>query len=450
MQQQHELNGDIEQFLQRLQGEESAEHEKESPQDEPPQPATEQGADEEIPETIHVYFVREPAAPQQDEQVIESTPPTSPQRKSDLPAYTTTLFFLLLILSCLAFQLSLVFNPPTVTITVVPKSQVVSLTGTVQLGRAVSPITLSQSQTVPTTGKGHQNPRAATGFITLFNGQLTSIIVPAGTVITSASGVAIVTNQDAAIPPADPTANPPVFGRVTVLAHATNVGTAGNIAAYAINQPCCRASVIAKNMTPFTGGQDKRNFHTVSTADIGITATTLKTTLTESMQGALEGQLRQGETLQTLPCTPTTTADHHIGQEAASVKVTVLETCSAVSYHTDALVSKATDLLSHQATQQPGTGYSLIGTVQVRITQATVTHTTAILKFSCQGTWVYALSQEAQQQMKHLIAGKPRREAITLLLAMPGIETATVEGDDQTPLPKSLDALHLSIIVPTT
>jgi hypothetical protein len=50
--------------------------------------------------------------------------------------------------------------------------------------------------------------------------------------------------------------------------------------------------------------------------------------------------------------------------------------------------------------------------------------------------------------MKHRIAGKSRREAIQLLLAMPGIETVTVEGDDQTPLPKSLDALHLSIIVP--
>jgi hypothetical protein len=449
MQQQHERNGEIEHFLQSLNSEESAEHEADMLQEEPPQPNTELRADEEIQETIHVYVVREQAAPQQDEQVIESTPPISSQRKSDLSAYTTILFFLFLILACLGFQLSLVFKPPIVTVTVVPRSRVVTLSGIVHLGRVVAPITLSQSQTVPTTGTGHQDPRAATGSITLFNGQLTSATVPAGTVITSASGIAIVTDQDATIPPADPTTNPPIFGQVTISAHATNIGTAGNIAAYALNQPCCSASVIAKNMTPFAGGQDKRNFHTVSKADIGTTATALKPNLTAGMQGALQGQLRQGEALQTLPCIPTVSADHHIGQETTIVKVTVAETCSAVAYYTDELVTKAADLLSHQTRQQLGTGYRLIGTVQITITQATATHPAPTLIISCQGTWVYALSQQAQQQLKHLIAGKPRREAIPLLLAMPGIETATVEGDDQTLLPKSLDALHLRIIVPT-
>lgn len=75
MQQQHELNGDIEHFLQSLQGEESAEHEADMPQEEPPQPNTE----EEIQETIHVYFVREEVTQQkEEEQVIETIPPTKP------------------------------------------------------------------------------------------------------------------------------------------------------------------------------------------------------------------------------------------------------------------------------------------------------------------------------------------------------------------------------------
>ncbi len=447
MQQQHELNGDIEQFLQSFRDADTAEQEADMPQEEPPRPNTEQEAGEEREETIHVYFVREPVEQQKDERIIESTPPGRPQQKPDLLAYTPCLFGLFLILSCLGFQVYLIFHPPTVQVTIIPKTQQIALVGTLHLGRVLVPITLSQSQTVPTTGKGHQDPRAATGYITLFNGQLTSATVPAGTVVTGASSIPIVTDQDAAIPPADPTANPPVFGRVTVPAHATREGTTGNIAAYDINQPCCRASVIAKNMTPFAGGQDERNFHTVSKADIGTTATTLKTTLTESMQGALHGQLRQGEALQTLPCTPTMTADHHIGEEATEVKVTISETCSAVAYNTDSLLARATDLLSHQALQKLGTGYSLFGQVRITITQVTVTHTTPTLIFSCQGTWVFALSQEAQQHMKYLIAGKPRQEAIKLLLSLPGIEAATIEGDDNTKLPKTFTAIHFLILI---
>jgi hypothetical protein len=153
MQQQHERNGDIEQCLQSLNNEESVGHETDMPQEEPPQPQTEQDPEEEIQETIHVYFVREQAAPQKDERIVESTTPRSPQSTSDLPAYITCLFFLCLILSCLGFQLYLVFNPPTVYVTLVPRSQAVALSSTLQLGRVLVPITLSQSQTVPTTGK---------------------------------------------------------------------------------------------------------------------------------------------------------------------------------------------------------------------------------------------------------------------------------------------------------
>src|SRR2546426_10917999 len=107
MQQQHELNGDIEQFLQRLNGQENTEHEADSPQEEPPQPNTQPGAEEDIQKTIHVYFVREQAAAQKDVRIIESPPPAKPQQNPDLPAYAALLFGLFLPLSCLALQLYL-------------------------------------------------------------------------------------------------------------------------------------------------------------------------------------------------------------------------------------------------------------------------------------------------------------------------------------------------------
>src|SRR5258708_31450942 len=91
------------------------------------------------------------------------------------PAYVICLFYLVLVLSTLAFQVYELLNPPIATVTIVPKSQTISLTGTLKLGRLLPPLTLSQAQTVPTTDRGHQDARAAQGLITFYNGQLSDV-----------------------------------------------------------------------------------------------------------------------------------------------------------------------------------------------------------------------------------------------------------------------------------
>src|SRR5260370_35371702 len=94
------------------------------------------------------------------------------------------------------FQFYMLFNPLTVSVTLAARSQQVSLTGTLQLGRVLNPITLSQSQTVPTTGHGHQDAKQATGYITFYNGQLTSVFIPAATTLTGNNRVHIITAPD--------------------------------------------------------------------------------------------------------------------------------------------------------------------------------------------------------------------------------------------------------------
>ncbi len=426
-------------------------------------------------ETIHIHYfpdaiviLREGEEDTQEENVIESTvagttitegnteqtpepeQEAEPQRNGKGRARLALLSVSLnsfLILSCLLLQVYLLLNPPTATVTLMPKSQQVTLIGTLQLGRILAPLTLSQSQTTPTTGKGHQIARAATGFITFYNGQLNSVSVPAGTILTSASGMPLVTDQDAVIPPADPTATPPIFGQVTVAAHATHEGKAGNIPAYTLNAPCCSASVLAKNTTAFHGGQDEREYQTVTQHDINTVIATLKPAVAQSMQAAFQTYRQQSEGVYTLPCAPRVTSDQKPGQEATQVKVTASETCSAVAYNSQELREKGTDLLTHQAVQTLGTGYSLLGDVQVRITQAEVSRTIPTLTFSCQGTWVYALDTTSQEHIKTIIAGKTKQEALQILATLPGIEQASIRWDEQTKLPESPNALHLVILV---
>ena len=379
-----------------------------------------------------------------DTQPLATKPQPQPVTSAMIGVLLLSMFVPLL---CIAVSVYFILNPYTVTVTLYTRSQQEAITGTLQLGRMISPLTLSQSQTVPTTGHGHQDARSATGSITFYNGQLSQQFVPAGTILTSASGIQIATDQDATIPAADLTANPPIIGQVTVSAHAVNSGSAGNIQAYSINEPCC-SSVVAKNTAPFQGGQDERDYRTVTKTDMTNAATPLKTTLDTSMNDTLTRQLKSGEALTSQHCTQTVSADHQPGQEATFVKVTVSETCSGIAYNTQELTSDVTKLLTSQAITKLGPGYSMLDTPQVDITQAAAQSTNVLLSFKAQSTWIYALSLQQQHAMKQLIAGKNTEKALQLLHSLPGIERLSLTSSgfgDNSRIPKALSSIHLAI-----
>ena len=138
---------------------------------------------------VYVLIVREQEA--DHTHIVDSTTavPTQPepvtvQHDSFLSAYFFVCCSLFLIFATLAFQLYCLVNPPIATITLIPKSQQVMLSGTVQLGRVLPALTISQSQTTNATGTGHQIAKAASGTVTFYNGLFTQQFVPRGTVYT--------------------------------------------------------------------------------------------------------------------------------------------------------------------------------------------------------------------------------------------------------------------------
>jgi hypothetical protein len=414
------------------------------PETEPPA-TTER--EQEPAKNLHIHYFPDAIVILKEEeqaQVVDSVP-VIPQKVSFIPAYAICSFYLFIILSCIALQVYGLLNPPIATVTIIPKSQTVTLTGTVQLGRLLNPITISQSATTPTTGHGHQPAEQARGYITFYNGLFTSQTVAAGTILTGADAVQIITNQDAVIP----AANPPSFGYAIVSAHALYPGVSGNISAYDMNEACCATAIKAVNASSFRGGQDERNFQTVAKRDMNAVSSTLKPEVSQSMSGALQGQVKAGEQLQILPCNPIVTADHQIGQEAREVKATVSETCSAVVYNGQELRAKVTALLTHQALSKIGIGYSLFGEVQVTVTQAIATHTPPVvfLSFQAKGTWIYGLSYKAQEHIKALLAGKTKQQALHLLASLPGIERVSIAWSDDTKLPKNIYDIHLHMLV---
>ncbi len=403
--------------------------------------ATDQNDTEEV---IDVYFVRreEGIAPEGD--IVDAAPAPVQSNGPSAVFTTATIFFSVgLLVSAIALQIFLAFNPPVATVTIVPSVHMVTVSATVPLGRLIHPFTLSQSQTTPTTGKRHQDARAAQGTLTFYNGLFTAQTVPAGTILTDANGVQIATDQEADVPAGDP----PSYGQATVTAHAVQAGESGNIAAYDINQACCANAILVKNTAAFTAGQNERDFRTVTRGDITSVSTLLKTSLAQSVQGALQGQLQPSEQLSPLPCTPVVTSDRQPGDEASQVHVTASLTCSAVAYNSVRLHAQAQALLSLNAAHKMGSGYSLFGQTQVSATQV-VAYRPMVLSFVAQGMFVYGLSNVAQTRMKKAIAGKSTGEALHVLSALPGVRSASTSWDANTKLPKDARYIHFIIVIP--
>ena len=400
---------------------------------------------------IYVLVVRERQEEEDEEdfpQVVESTL-VLPRESPLLPAYVLCSSYVLLLVAALVFQLYCVFNPPIATVTLLPRFQHVSMTGTVQLGRMVSPITISQSQSVPTSGTGHQDARSATGYLTFYNGQFQAVTIPAGIVLSGASGIWVITDREAVIPAGDP----PQYGQVSVPAHTSTQGASGNIAAHDINQACCASSVLVTNVQPFSGGQNARVFQTVAMRDIASTATLLATAVAQSVNAAFQGHLQPREQVALLPCCPIVASDHLIGQEATHITVTVSETCRAVAYNGQQLALQATDMLIHRSAGQLQAGYSLFGSVRASVINAAVSTSAqhqVFLAFKAQGTWVYGLSKPTQEQITHLLAGKTTHEALQLLTALPGVEQASIRFSgfgNASRLPKQVGLIHLTFLV---
>ncbi len=437
-------------------------------------------------ETIHVYFVRESErADTADEQVVESmvaaledeftgartlhvpeveehAPLLKPSTHTTHNTYTSWIagVVVVLLLMLIAFQVLLPFLTPTPTITLVPIVRDLPITATMVAApgattrnhipaRQLTPLTLIQSTTAVATGKGHQDAEVAMGTITFFNGLFTSQTIAAGTTLTGSDGVQVVTDQLAVIPAAW-ASTPPTYGQVTVPAHALYPGPQGNIPVRDMNQACCLPSVLAQNGTAFHGGQYERDYTVVTSKDIDRGVAGLTTTLIQGAQAAFTAQLTTNDALVAPDCKRTVTSDHQAGAEAAAVTVTVSEQCATIAFDAAALLERATQMFTYELARREGIHYRLLGAVQVSVLHARFIDQklgVTSLTVHIEGTWMYQFSQQQIKRIRQLVAGKTASQALRILLGLPGIQRATIEGiGENRSLPKDSSRIQIHIL----
>lgn len=161
---------------------------------------------------------------------------------------------------------------PHTLVIVYAKSYPAQLTATLDMPtRTLAPVTVTRSQTAPTTGHDYQSARAAAGLLTVFNGSFSPQRLLIGTVFTGRDGVKVATNAAVIVP----AAQPPQFALAQVPASALMPGSSTNIAAGDIDL-ALTSDLLVKNLTAFTGGRDARTYRAVAQHDMQhvTTATT--------------------------------------------------------------------------------------------------------------------------------------------------------------------------------
>ncbi len=392
----------------------------------------------------------------QDDEESETTPTTPVAQHRTSPNWRLVALVALCTLiigagssMCLVFLFT-----PSASVTIVTASRQLTTTSALQLvtngtadptknqiaGRVLLAITMSQQKTLPTTGTVHQMAQAAHGLLTFYNAAPYAQTIEAGTMLTGADGIQVVTDHDAMIP----AAIMPTEGQVTVSAHTAITGLQGNIRASDIYGQCCRLNVFVANGM-FHGGQDARTYQTVTQQGITSVVNNLKANLEQSVQAAFQIQVQPSETLVIpLACTSKVTTDPRIGEEATHVQVIIDETCIGTVYTTQALTALATQRTTLDANTRLGTGYTTTG-VHTRITQIhSTTHDSSELTIISVSSWMYPFTQEQQDAMKAMIGGMSKDKATATLLHMAGVQSVSITLKNSTTLPT--DEQHISIL----
>lgn len=294
---------------------------------------------------------------------------------------------------------------------------------------------VNANRTVATSGLQASGGTRGSGTLYFDNSGRTPVSISAGFTFTASNGVQVRLIGGIIVPArangADGTAHAP--------ATAVEAGQDGNIAAGALDAPCCGGNVNVSNPATFSGGSNPDVTHLVAQSDLDGVANALTPGLRQQALQALSGQLKAGEVQAGTPnYSVNVTSDHPVGSSAAQVTVTVSLSVAALIYNTRAASDLVRQLLAGEAAQSLGPGYQPRGslTIATPTVEQQGSANQLYLSVSASGLWAYAVTTQAEEQWRQAIKGASIPLAQSYLSTRPGILAARIQlpfGSDHLP-----------------
>jgi len=348
----------------------------------------------------------------------------------------------------------------TATVTIFPMQKTLSqtfsylvVTGTPDPGRSQIPsrvlsfTTPTKTGIITTTGIGYTPAIQAKGTITFYNEAPYSQTISAGTVITAKDGIQIVTDKAVTIAAENGVYN----GSAEAQAHTIQAGSSANIPPLAINTLCCLNGILAKNLTPFTGGEDPKPYPMLSNTDLKREATHLAGTLSPLAKEGIQNQMRGVEqNLVPMQCSLHTTSNPKVGEKGATARVSVSETCTTQVYDNAALQQLIRMQFLQEAARQLGSNYVQSGSLTIvkrKTTSLDRIHSTYKLAVLATGTMIFHLTASQLHTIATQIAGKPVAQAQHELLKLSGVAGVYIQLSHQsdTTLPTDPGSIELEV-----
>lgn len=396
---------------------------------------------------------------------VPLAPLTTPKRYFRVNWWSIAALFLLLILAGehtipLIYPVIDTYLHPKAIVTLFPAQKPMSqnysylvVTGTADLSknqipsRLISFTTPTKSETINTTGIGYTPAIQANGAITFYNVAPYNQTIYAGTVITARDGIQIVTDQTITIVAGNGEAN----GNAQALAHTIQAGTNANIPPLAINTLCCLSGVLAKNQSPFIGGENPKPYPMLSSADLKREATHLAGTLSPNAKVGIQSQMRDFEqNLVPIQCNMHTASNPKVGEKATTANVSVFETCITQVYDYSEVASLTTSAFLADAQSQLSSNFVQSGNLTIAKRKTTLldkTHSTYELSVSATGTLIFHLTAPQAQSLKKRIAGKSTAQAQQELLQLTGVAGVYIKPahQDDLSLPTNPDQIQMNV-----
>lgn len=254
----------------------------------------------------------------------------------------------LLALAAVAFGLIL----PAATIAVTPRITPIEATMTygldtpgatwdIRLSSIPVSTTLTFSASGPTSGERFEPDATASGSVQLTNASTVDVVVAAGTVLMSESGIEVMTTEEIVVPAADPYGSL-TFGSATVEIRAGVAGPDGNLAPDTIYGQLDNG-IFYTNREPLSGGTS-RKIAVVSPTDVDALEQQARDNLEGQATVALSSLLKPGQRLvegSEQRGSMQVSFDRQVGEDATTIKIDATMTVSGEvfdpsEWHTDA------------------------------------------------------------------------------------------------------------------
>lgn len=310
-------------------------------------------------------------------------------------------------------------------------------------------VTVDLQKSIPTTGTKLIGDKA-TGTVNLVNGTPVPKTFPAGTLLTSSSGLSFTLDADVAVASAAGSADPNSYqpGKASGKATAAAIGSDSNLTAgteFKVGS-YSKLDYVAKNDTAFSGGSS-RQVGAVAKADLAklhddLTASARDQAKTQLLQKISDSQIVIPEsiTLQTI----SDISDHKVDEVADQVGLKLsVKAVALILTHSD-----LDQLILDQIKSQLPANYAITNNYTQKFSVKSSANTSTILNLQVSASLTPLINQD---EVKRTILGKQISPAQDYLKNLPGISKVDILFSPRLPkflltLPHVLSHIKVAII----